>query len=94
MESYPVVGPACMLYHRKLNNYMTHTNISNFEAEKPRMTYAALDSMINKYRQIVNEHTYNGQSLIMEGTDNARLHLAQQVVAELENVKALFVAGR
>lgn len=73
---------------------MTHTNISNFEAEKPRMTYAALDSMINKYRQIVNEHTYNGQSLIMEGTDNARLHLAQQVVAELENVKALFVAGR
>lgn len=94
MESYPGVGPACMLYHRKLNNYMTHTNISNFEAEKPRMTYAALDSMINKYRQIVNEHTYNGQSLIMEGTDNARLHLAQQVVAELENVKALFVAGR
>ena len=73
---------------------MTHTNISNFEAEKPRMTYAALDSMINKYRQIVNEHTYNGQSLIMEGTDNARLHLAQQVVAELENVKALCVAGR
>ena len=73
---------------------MTHTNISNFEAEKPRMTYAAIDSMICKYRQIVNEHTYNGQSLIMEGTDNARLHLAQQVVAELENVKALFVAGR
>jgi hypothetical protein len=30
----------------------------------------------------------------MEGTDNARLHLAQQIVAELENVKALFIAGR
>ena len=73
---------------------MTHTNISNFEAEKPRMTYAAIDSMISKYRQIVNAHTYNGQSLIMEGTDNARLHLAQQIVAELENVKALFIAGR
>ena len=52
---------------------MTHTNISNFEAEKPRMTYAAIDSMISKYRQIVNEHTYNGQSLIMEGTDNINL---------------------
>ena len=73
---------------------MTHTNISNFEAEKPRMTYAAIDSMISKYRRIVNEHTYNGQSLIMEGTDSAQLHLAQQVVAELENVKALFVSGR
>ena len=73
---------------------MTHTNISNFEAEKPRQTYAAIDSMISKYRRIVNEHTYNGQSLIMEGTDNARLHLAQQIVAELENVKALFIAGR
>ena len=73
---------------------MTHTNISNFEAEKPRMTYAAIDSMISKYRQIVNEHTYNGQSLIMEGTDSAQLHLAQQVVAELENVKALFVSGQ
>ena len=94
MVSYPVGDLACMLYHRKLNNYMTHTNISNFEAEKPRQTYAAIDSMISKYRQIVNEHTYNGQSLIMEGTDNARLHLAQQIVAELENVKALFIAGR
>ena len=73
---------------------MTHTNISNFEAEKPRQTYAAIDSMISKYRQIVNEHTYNGQSLIMEGTDSAQLHLAQQVVAELENVKALFVSGQ
>ena len=50
--------------------------------------------MISKYRQIVNEHTYNGQSLIMEGTENARLYLAQQIVAELENVKALFIAGR
>jgi len=73
---------------------MTHTNISNFEADKPRQTYAAIDNMISKYRRIVNEHTYNGQSLIMEGTDSAQLHLAQQVVAELENVKALFVSGR
>ena len=73
---------------------MTHSNISNFESEKPRQTYAAIDSMISKYRRIVNEHTYNGQSLIMEGTDSAQLHLAQQVVAELENVKALFVSGR
>ena len=73
---------------------MTYTNISNFENDKPRQTYAAIDSMINKYRQIVNEHTYNGQSLIMEGSDNAQLHVAQQVVAELENIKALFISGR
>ena len=51
-------------------------NPSEFERTKPTQTYAALDGMISKYRRIVNEHTYNGQSLIMEGTDNARLHLA------------------
>ena len=69
-------------------------NPSEFERTKPTQTYAALDGMISKYRRVVNEHTYNGQSLIMEGTDSAQLHLAQQVVAELENVKALFVSGR
>ena len=69
-------------------------NVSEFERTKPTETYAALDGMISKYRRIVNEHTYNGQSLIMEGNDNASHHLAQQIVAELENVKALFISGR
>ena len=86
-----VVDQACMLYHLKLNNYM---NPSEFERTKPRETYAALDGMINKYRQIVNEHTYQGRSLIMEGSDNAKHYLAQQVVAELENIKVLFLSGR
>ena len=69
-------------------------NINEFERTKPTQTYAAIDSMINKYRRIVNEHTYNGQSLIMESNDSAQLHLAQQIVAELENIKSLFVSGR
>ena len=68
-------------------------NFNEFERNKPTQTYAALDGMINKYRRIVNEHTHNGQTLIMEGTDNARHYMAQQIVAELENVKSLFMAG-
>ena len=40
---------------------------------------------------------YNGAIYnlpIIEGSENARVHLSQQIVAELENVKALFIAGR
>jgi len=73
---------------------MTHTNISNFEAEKPRQTYATIDSMISKYRRIVNEHTMGGQTLIMESTDNARQSMAQEVVADLERLKAVFLSGQ
>ncbi len=36
-------------------------NISEFERTKPTQTYAVLDSAIAKYRQIVNEHTYQGK---------------------------------
>jgi len=92
MEDSPEEDLACMLYPLKLNNYMT-TSITNFEATKPRQTYHALDSMINKYRSIVSEHTQGGQTLIMESTDNARHYLAQEVVADLERLKAVFLTG-
>lgn len=91
MESFPDEGPACMLYHLKLNNYM---NPSEFERNKPRQTYAQIDGMISKYRNIVNEHTMKGQTLIMESTDNARHYLAQEVVADLERLKAVFLSGQ
>jgi len=91
MESFPDVDPACMLYHQKLNNYM---NPSEFERTKPRQTYAQIDGMISKYRNIVNEHTVGGQTLIMESTDNARHYLAQEVVADLERLKAVFLTGQ
>lgn len=91
MESFPDEGPACMLYHLKLNNYM---NPSEFERNKPRQTYAQIDGMISKYRNIVNEHTMGGQTLIMESTDNARHYLAQEVVADLERLKAVFLSGQ
>jgi len=69
-------------------------NISEFERTKPTQTYAALDSAIARYRQIVNEHTYRGQTLIMESSDAQRASLAQQVISDLENIKTLFIAGR
>ena len=68
-------------------------NINEFERTKPTQTYAVLDSAISKYRSIVNEHTYNGQQLIMESADAQRIALAQQIVADLENIKRLFIAG-
>jgi len=68
-------------------------NPSEFERTKPTQTYAALDSAIAKYRQMVTEHTYNGQQLIMESADAQRIALAQQMVADLENIKRVFITG-
>ena len=68
-------------------------NPSEFERTKPTQTYAALDSAIAKYRQMVTEHTYNGQQLIMESADAQRIALAQQIVSDLENIKRVFLTG-
>ena len=68
-------------------------NVNEFERTKPTQTYAALDSAIAKYRQMVTEHTYNGQQLIMESADSQRIALAQQVVSDLENIKRVFLTG-
>ncbi len=68
-------------------------NPSEFERTKPTQTYAALDSAIAKYRQMVNEHTYQGKQLIMESADAQRASMAQQVVSDLENIKRVFLTG-
>jgi len=68
-------------------------NINEFERTKPTQAYAALDGAITKYRQMVNEHTYNGQQLLMESVDAQRIALAQQVVSDLENIKRVFLTG-
>ena len=68
-------------------------NISEFERTKPTQTYAVLDNAIAKYRQIVNEHTYQGKQLLMESADAQRVSLAQQVVSDLENIKRVFLTG-
>jgi len=68
-------------------------NINEFERTKPTQAYVALDSAITKYRQMVNEHTYNGQQLLMESVDAQRIALAQQVVSDLENIKRVFLTG-
>ena len=68
-------------------------NFNEFERTKPTQTYAAIDSAILKYRQMVNEHTYNGQQLIMESADAQRVALAQQMVSDLENIKRVFLTG-
>ena len=68
-------------------------NPSEFERTKPTQTYAALDSAIAKYRQIVNEHTYQGKQLIMESSDAQRASLAQQIVSDLESIKRVFLTG-
>ena len=69
------------------------SNISEFERTKPTQTYAALDSAIAKYRQMVNEHTYQGKQLIMESVDAQRASMAQQIVSDLENIKRVFLTG-
>jgi len=68
-------------------------NISEFERTKPTQAYAALDSAIAKYRQIVNEHTYQGKQLLMESSGAQRASLAQQVVSDLEGIKRVFLTG-
>ena len=68
-------------------------NISEFERTKPTQAYAALDSAIAKYRQIVNEHTYDGRQLLMESADAQRASLAQQIISDLENIKRVFLTG-
>jgi len=68
-------------------------NISEFERTKPTQAYAALDSAISKYRQMVTEHTSDGRQLIMESADSQRVALAQQVVSDLENIKRVFLTG-
>ena len=68
-------------------------NISEFERTKPTQAYAALDSAIAKYRQIVNEHTYDGRQLLMESADAQRASLAQQIVSDLESIKRVFLTG-
>ena len=68
-------------------------NVNEFERTKPTQAYVTLDSAIAKYRQMVTEHTYNGQQLIMESADSQRIALAQQVVSDLENIKRVFLTG-
>ena len=68
-------------------------NPSEFERTKPTQAYAAIDSAIAKYRQIVTEHTYQGKQLLMESSDSQRIALAQQVVSDLENIKRVFLTG-
>jgi hypothetical protein len=68
-------------------------NPSEFERTKPTQAYAAIDSAIAKYRQIVNEHTYQGKQLIMESNDAQRASLAQQMVSDLEGIKRVFLTG-
>ena len=73
-------------------------NISQFEQNKPTETYHALQSMINKYSMMVENHQTNGQQLLVEGTDERHIctsvHMARQFVSELQQLKALFTSGR
>lgn len=69
-------------------------NISQYEQNKPTQTYHALQSMINKYSMMVENHQTNGQQLLMEGTDVQTVQMARQFVGELEQLKMLFTAGQ
>ena len=69
-------------------------NISQYEQNKPTQTYHALQSMINKYSMMVENHQTNGQQLLMESTDVQTVQMARQFVGELEQLKMLFTAGK
>ena len=62
-------------------------NISEFERNKPRKTYKAIQELINKYRDII----LNVQ--IMEEEDCIKVEMAADFVKELEEVMKAFKSG-
>jgi hypothetical protein len=69
-------------------------NVSEFERNKPTMTYQALQSTIRKYQSLLEKYQQDGKELIMEGTDAKAANIYRDYLMELQNIQSLFLAGR
>lgn len=62
-------------------------NISEFERGKPRKTHKLLDSLIKKYKKIVDELP------IMDDEDAIKVEMSADFIRELSTIKKTFRKG-
>ena len=63
-------------------------NISEFERNKPRKTYKAIQELINKYKHIVEDMQINGEE------DLTKIEMAADFLKELQKVMKVFKSGQ
>ena len=62
-------------------------NVSEFERNKPRGTYAAIMKVKEKYETLLKE------TVIMEDTDAVKVEMANAFLKDLRNIFQKFKAG-
>ena len=62
-------------------------NVSEFERNKPRETYAAIIKVKEKYETLLKE------TAIMEDTDAVKVEMANAFLKDLKNIFQKFKAG-
>jgi len=62
-------------------------NVSEFERNKPRETYAAIIKAKEKYETLLKE------TVIMEDTDAVKVEMANAFLKDLKNIFQKFKAG-
>lgn len=68
-------------------------NINEFERTKPVMTMQAINTAIQRYSALIERYEYNGQQLLMEGSDVDRISCYKQFLNDLLNIKSLLING-
>ena len=63
-------------------------NISEFERTKPRQTHKLLNSLIKKYKKIVDELP------LMDDEDAIKVEMSADFIRELTTLKKTFEKGR
>ena len=63
------------------------SNVSEFERNKPRGTYAAIMKAKEKYETLLKE------TVIMEDTDSVRVEMARYFLRDLKEIFQKFKAG-
>jgi hypothetical protein len=62
-------------------------NISEFERQKPRLTYKTINDLIKKYKKIVMDMP------IMDDEDAIKVEMSADFLKELINIKKTFEKG-
>ena len=62
-------------------------NISEFERNKPRKTYKAIQELINKYKHIVEDMQINGEE------DLTKIEMGADFLKELKKIMKVFKSG-
>ncbi len=63
-------------------------NVSEFERNKPRETYAAIMKAKEKYETLLKE------TVIMEDTDAVRVEMARHFLKDLKEIFQKFISGQ